>query len=566
MSLIQDKELLSIFKEEVREYLTEIENIILQRQEPSPFSEDTKNKLLRIFHSIKGASATVGHISISKLAHLVESFLNKVFASGKNKLEFSNDEIKNFLSGIINIIEILLEHPEKKIDNVIEILENFEPDKKNQLFDIILKYTGQISSGITEMIKVNASQINEIDSLFHEILLKHSSYTNLLDKLNSLKDEIENSLSLHKLESIKEEVEEFKSQLLYFNFVNKHIHSSLEVFHEYFHSLTLISPDIISGKLYRTVNEVCRQTGKEAELIIEGEDLKMDRIIIERLVDPLIHLLRNAVDHGIEFPEERIKKGKPPAGKITISFIRENKFIKISVKDDGRGIDIESIKKKLLNKEVYTEEQVKSLSDEMLLSFIFQPGFSTREEITEISGRGVGMDIVYNNITSLNGKIFIHTEKDKGTEFEMLIPFNISLISLFLFKINSLILAFPSHLVVKVIKKDNVKIEKIENRKFLFIEERKGIKRVEVISFKEFFFLENILESHFIIMDINSQLFAFGVSNTIGIINTIINKIKNPFLKIRYSDSIFLYENRIPVFIIDPYKLIYDHFIMQSRR
>ena len=184
----------------------------------------------------------------------------------------------------------------------------------------------------------------------------------------------------------------------------------------------------VFGKFPRLVRDLSGPLGKLVNLKVFGEDTEVDKSVIEQIGDPMVHIIRNAVDHGLETPKERLAKGKPETGTITISADQKGSQIVIEVSDDGRGINLDKVKAKALQKKLVTEEEAIRMTDEAALNLIFLPGFSTAEVATELSGRGVGMDVVKTNISKLNGACEISSVKDKGSTFTIRIPLTLAII------------------------------------------------------------------------------------------------------------------------------------------
>ncbi len=199
----------------------------------------------------------------------------------------------------------------------------------------------------------------------------------------------------------------------------------------------------IFNKFPRVVRDLARDLGKEIELILEGKEVELDKTIIEGLSDPLTHLVRNSADHGIESPEERIAKGKNPTGKIILKAYHAAGQVNIEIKDDGRGIDAEKIVNKAIAKGLITEEQAKGMNEKEKLNLIFLPGLSTAEKISDVSGRGVGMDVVKSNLDKLGGQVDIETEKDKGTTIRIKLPLTLAIIPSLLVSVGEERFAIP---------------------------------------------------------------------------------------------------------------------------
>lgn len=217
-------------------------------------------------------------------------------------------------------------------------------------------------------------------------------------------------------------------------------------------------------RLSRMVRRLSSEEGKEIETILEGSDTELDKLIVEELADPLMHIMRNSLDHGIESPEERERKGKPSKGHIWLRAYNRGNHVVIEVEDDGRGIDGEKIRKTLVEKGLENEEKVRQLTKEELLEYIFMPGFSTREEVGEVSGRGVGMDVVKNNISQLSGTIDVETWKDKGTRFTLTLPVTLAIIKALLITSNGRDYAIPVNSILEILSLPASETKRIERR------------------------------------------------------------------------------------------------------
>ena len=184
----------------------------------------------------------------------------------------------------------------------------------------------------------------------------------------------------------------------------------------------------VFNKFPRIVRDLARSTGKKVNLRIEGADTELDRSIIDAIKDPLTHLVRNAIDHGIEDPDTRVQMGKPPVGTLVLRAYHEGGQVVIEIEDDGRGIDVNKIKQKAIEKGLITPAEAEAMSDREALSLIFKPGFSTAQQVTNISGRGVGMDVVKTNVEKLGGSIDIQTVLGAGTTVRLKIPLTLAII------------------------------------------------------------------------------------------------------------------------------------------
>jgi two-component system chemotaxis sensor kinase CheA len=208
----------------------------------------------------------------------------------------------------------------------------------------------------------------------------------------------------------------------------------------------------VFNKYPRVVRDLCRETKKDIQLLIYGEDTELDKTLIEEINDPLVHLIRNAVDHGIETPQERVAKGKNPQGTVILAAEHEGNNINITIQDDGKGMDPEIIKRKAIEKGLISKEKANDLNKNEIFNLIFLPGFSTAEKITNISGRGVGMDVVKTNVTKLRGTIQIDSEIGKGTKIVIKLPLTLAIIQGLLVRVKTETVVIPLSSVIEVVR------------------------------------------------------------------------------------------------------------------
>ncbi|MBT8507300.1 chemotaxis protein CheA [Methanomicrobiaceae archaeon CYW5] len=226
-------------------------------------------------------------------------------------------------------------------------------------------------------------------------------------------------------------------------------------------NIRMIPLNQIFKRFPRVVRDVAVHDGKDVEFLMEGGDTEMDRGVIDGLGDPLLHLIRNAVNHGIERPEERIQRGKDPKGTIRLRAWRERGNVLIELSDDGGGINPDAVLKKALQKGLVDTETAETLSKEEITAFLFQPGFSTAETITDISGRGVGLDVVKSTIESLQGSIAVSSEPGNGTTFTLTLPPTMAILEVMMVRINGRKCAIPINSVVEVARINPKEITRI---------------------------------------------------------------------------------------------------------
>lgn len=546
------------FKEFIAEAEELTENIEKKIFELSDFissgkeSPDLINSIFRDFHSLKGISGMFSYSNLSRLAHELESFLDKVRLG---KISLSEETINLILKGkeiIINIIKkisetgkdeyslddfldsinsffvneskkesstiqsldflknVLTEYEEhrlyenvKKGKNLYSIQFNFnieEFDERLTEITNILKSKGEVISTLPKPSETPGNIIFSIifatnekeDSLpiknrYNYSIEKIGNYTKSSDnkdiatdtstELKSISNTIRVDISkLDYLMNIVGEIVTQKSELVRMIETIKPIINNGEItlnltksvsslekkineLQEAVMSVRMVPLNQLFEKLERNLKKISHEIGKEVKITIRGGDTELDKFIVEELGDPLMHIIRNSIDHGIETKEERIAKGKPEYGQIDLLAYQKGNNVYIEVRDDGKGIDIEKIRQKLINMGKITPEQ--EVSEDFILQSIFQPGFSTKETANELSGRGVGLDVVKSNISRLRGTVEIKTKKNIGTSFILTLPLTLIIVQAIIIKTSKKIFAIPLSFVEEVVEIKPTDIMKI---------------------------------------------------------------------------------------------------------
>lgn len=231
--------------------------------------------------------------------------------------------------------------------------------------------------------------------------------------------------------------------------------------------IRMVPVDQLFRRFPRVVRDVARQSGKEIELIVKGVDTDLDKRILDAIAEPLTHLVRNAVGHGIEPAAERAQMGKRPQGTLHLNAYHQGNQVVIEVSDDGHGIDIEKVRQRALSQGLISTEDATRLTDGETLDLIFRPGFSTAEEITELSGRGVGLDVVHSVLERLKGTVQIETEAGKGTTFRLRLPLTLAIIKALLFSVEQRLYALPLNAVAEIARTTEDEVHQVEHYEVL---------------------------------------------------------------------------------------------------
>ena len=276
--------------------------------------------------------------------------------------------------------------------------------------------------------------------------------------------------------------------------------------------------NVVFNRFPRMIRDLSNELNKEIELIIEGEETELDRTVVSELGEPLVHIMRNAADHGIDHVDERLALGKPRTGLIKLSAYQEGNRVVITVSDDGRGIDPVAIKASAERKGIDTS----GMNDRDLVQLIFDQGFSTVEKVTDVSGRGVGMDVVKQKIASLGGDIQVMSEVNKGTTFVIKLPLTLSIIQALMVKIGTETFALPLGIIERVVKVTDEEIVKSHNNEVYIYRER----AVPVVRLNEKLNIESVGDNkHIILVTLGNQYFALLVDDLIGQQEIVIKKL-----------------------------------------
>jgi two-component system chemotaxis sensor kinase CheA len=504
------KEIFDSFVVETKEILEKLD-LDLVELENKPQDIDLLNQIFRSYHTVKGTSGFLGLDKMMKLTHRAEDLLNKL---RKSEVVLDEEMMDGILQAYDKLKELLFHIEEHKnedvnVQDVIEMLEgilkNIEGKSGKQeeilseseiaaiafagnLKDVEdvqnipvpeIKEPEKVLAGnmkeehITE--KHPAEQKNESSRQEKIIESAHKKGDNTIrvdvDRLDDLVNIVsELVLGRNRLSQIYHEAStEYEGAKITRDLAetSRHIDLMTTELQLAVMKTRMIKIGKVFNKFPRLVRDLSKETQKDIQLMIKGEETELDKTLIEEINDPLVHLVRNSIDHGIEAPEKRVKNEKPAKGTITLSAEHEGNNIIITVEDDGKGMDPEKLKEKAIEKGILTKEKAKELTKQDAFNLIFMPGFSTAEKVTNISGRGVGMDVVKTNISKLRGIINIESETGKGTKIIIKLPLTLAIIQGLLVDINKETVVIPLNSVIEVVRVDNDQIHTINNQEVI---------------------------------------------------------------------------------------------------
>jgi two-component system, chemotaxis family, sensor kinase CheA len=435
---------------ESREHLANIESELL-RLENTPDDSEAVHALFRSFHTIKGLAAIANTETAREVAHQTENLLDEVRSGSRGVTSGLIDlalASADFLGEVVSAAEQLdrgeaAEIPEEAnvlLDRLYAAigcpaaLETEAPADAGA----VVKRSGTLSVRQTSgsSVKVDTRKLDQLVDLVGELVIAQS-LVQLDPTLASLGDS-KTAKNLNQLGRITTELQ--KTAM----------------------SLRVVPVGQSFRRMARVFRDLVLESGKLATLETNGEDAELDRTIVEQLADPLMHMVRNAVDHGLEKPADREKAGKPPEGRIRLSATHQSGHVVIEVSDDGRGLDQERILRKAIERGL-VKEQVQ-LTPAETLELIFEPGFSTSEQVTAISGRGVGMDVVKREIEKLRGRVEVRSEPGKGTTFLLRVPLTLAIIDALVVKHGNNRFILPLFTVREILKPGGQTINTVEGR------------------------------------------------------------------------------------------------------
>ena len=313
---------------------------------------------------------------------------------------------------------------------------------------------------LAHSVRVDAKKIDALINQVGEFVVNRAFFSQLCYEMRTFEHYLEQSVKME-----KKDFKKIKALTFRLNEATMAFGRMTNDLQEKVMQVRMMPISQLFNRYPRLVHDLVRGVDKKVKLDIIGEDTELDRIVLERIADPLVHIIRNSIDHGIETITERDRKGKPATGTLRLEAYHEGNHVVIKVIDDGRGIDIERIKAKVLEKQLLTRDEIERMSEKELTSLIMQPGFSTASQITHTSGRGVGMDVVKKNVEKLNGTLEIQSEFGVQTQIRIKIPLTLAIIPALLVRVGHDLFTIPLSTVdetIRLYENNHSKIENVE--------------------------------------------------------------------------------------------------------
>lgn len=479
------KEVANLYQQYVAEAYDKPDDMarLILAVEKTPDDQERVNELFRAAHNLKGSGATFGLHAVSKLAHHMET----VIGSLRDKTVKMSSRVTNaLLKGADTLKELFSEARAGKLreDRPMPVLKELEdaitaeaaaePARSVQVKTVSVP---------VESIRVRLSKLDRLVNLADELIISRNTRAAAVKDIEALAEESKSVLrswhglgeslrsaaryaddgslgkydaSFAKLTRLREALEELWNRFGSTTVHSENVAAALQ--HDVMR-IRMVPVSTLFDSAPRLIRDLTSDKVKQVELKVSGGETEFDKRVLELMADPLMHLLRNAVDHGIEPPAARLKAGKPPSGSIELSAEHRGSQVIIEVKDDGRGLDPRLLTAKALQKGLISAEEAEKILPEQAYAFIFHPGFSTRDVVTSVSGRGVGMDVVKNNVENLKGRIEIESRAGFGTTFSIHLPLSISVIQAVVVSSAGQNFCFQAGAIVEIVRAERADIQ-----------------------------------------------------------------------------------------------------------
>ena len=388
---MSDNNYREMYVSEALEHVEMINQTLLQLEE-KPDNRSYLDQVFRSAHTIKGMASTMGYDDTRELCKNIENIFDNI----RNGTEKLTHNLTSALFACVDLLQQMISDEKLKVDLTpyLKKLENPEEEIEN------LPVRESVATTASPTIRVKMSDLDSLVNLVGELLISKMRLEQTIQEEN-----------IDESKHVMIEVNRLITDLQY---------QSMQI--------RLVPLDQVFSRFSRTVRDTSQKLEKKINLNMDGSGIELDRSVLDSITDPLLHILRNCVDHGIESAEERVKCGKPETGNIALTASRKGENIVITIVDDGKGIDVERVKEKAVVNGIITQEEANKMPHQEAIQLIRSAGLSTAKEVTDVSGRGVGMDVVISQVETVGGSVKITSKKGNGTTIVLSLPLSLSII------------------------------------------------------------------------------------------------------------------------------------------
>jgi len=487
----------SRFREETTEHLARLEADLLELEKDAG-NRKLLEDMMREAHTMKGAASMMGHGRIANLAHAIEDALSRI---GKGEVEPDQRYFELLFKTLDSVKPLLLGEGDGFADTQSAPVAPERPAPRSDEGRVRDSGGGRSEpssegpsaaadggadratggppvgwSTPVESIRVDVRKLNQLMNLVGELVIGKIRLDQRRAELDGLVPDVEElyqrvrqagdeqltRLARTVADGLSRGMEELHRAADEMGFVVSQMQGSVM-------AVRMLPLDVLFGRFPRAVRDLSKQLEKPVELRIAGGETELDKTVLERIQDPLMHIVRNAVGHGIEPVEERRKIGKPETGTIELTACCKGSQVIIEVADDGRGIDPEKVRSAAVEKGIVSAEEAEHLTEAQVLDLLFAPGFTTRDGVSELSGRGVGLDVVRENVTQLKGHIEVSSEVGKGTRFTIRLPLTLAVTSALLVRIRGETFALPLDNIEETMRMESGEVKRVEGREAICV-------------------------------------------------------------------------------------------------
>jgi two-component system, chemotaxis family, sensor kinase CheA len=424
------------------------------------------NGMMREIHTLKGEAAVMSEPRIAELAHRIEDLLVRSRAGG---FKISDAESDRIVAGLDLVIAHLVPERAEAVLSAsctaylsveLEPLQSRTEEATGPSVPGRTDHTRSIGRDIGEFLRISGGTVSEFTELASDVAVHHEAMTQVIQSIwDELRATTDRGPLLDSVRRLRDFA--FEARLL------------LGRLQDAIQDSRLLAVSALFERFPPAIRNVAREHGKRVRVVVEGGAVTVDKEVLDIVDDALVHLVRNSVDHGIEPPDERKAVGKSEIGTITLAARQLGSRVEIVVRDDGRGISADVIRRVAVERGVVTQDEAQHLEDDAALRLLFRPGFSTRDAASHTSGRGVGLDVVAHQVQALGGTVELATEVGRGTKFTLLLPVSAALVDVLCFRCGQLVLGVPSVAVQRVVRPDASTFDRIADRFAMTIDDRR---------------------------------------------------------------------------------------------
>ncbi len=500
-----DEDMIDLFFEEANDRVGALAEKLVELEQ-RPEDAELVREIFRDLHTVKGSSGMVGLRRLNKLAHTAEDLVGQL-RDGDRKVD--GPVIDALLAALDGLRDILaLAQARQPIDvaiaPVVDRLRNpgATPAPADVEVDAPAPEAAPTGTGARapalaarQTIRVDFDKLDLLMNLVGELVLGRDELHGAISSLGSLSTELASERQLTRrlaaarktrvgapdprapLLQLGEEIGRVERVMTDIagdlDHASGRLDSISDQLRDQVMKLRMVPIGGIFRKHHRTVRDLANAMGKQARLELSGEDTELDKVLVELLDEPLMHLVRNAVDHGVEAPHERIAAGKAALATVQLRAMHRGNQVIIEIRDDGGGIDPAAIRARALDKEICTQDELDLLDDKQVLEILFRPGFSTAAQVSEISGRGVGMDVVWSTIVNkLKGQVEIESEIGAGSTFRLRLPLTLAIIQVLLARAGGEVFAIPLDSIIRTITRNRDQVALVQDREVIAVRSR----------------------------------------------------------------------------------------------